>query len=123
MNGENTRSILIVEDDKDIAHALEVRMQSQGLNTHVAFDAAMATQIARQKSPDLVILDIGLPGGDGFDVADRVRRLVGARTPLIFITANGRTQVREKAERYNPVAFFQKPYSPAELVAAVGSAL
>lgn len=121
MNDLKTPTVLIVEDDRDIARTLEIRMQNQGLDTYVAYDASMATQMARKEQPNVVVLDIGLPGGDGFEVADRVRRLVGAATPLIFITANGRSQVREKAKRYKPVAFFQKPYSPEELVAAVGS--
>lgn len=118
-----SKSILIVEDDKDIAKTLEIRLGAQGLQPIIAHDAALATKLAREHQPSLVILDIGLPGGDGFEVADRVRRLVSAGTPLIFITANARREVREKAELYKPVAFFQKPYHPDELMAAVGSAL
>ncbi|MEQ8690502.1 MAG: response regulator [Pseudomonadales bacterium] len=121
---ENEKAkILIVEDDRDIANTLEIRIGALGLDSIVAHDAAIATKLARDHKPSLVILDIGLPGGDGFEVANRVRRIVGASTPLIFITANARKEIRAKAQDYNPIAFFQKPYHPEELMAAVGSAI
>jgi DNA-binding response OmpR family regulator len=117
------KSVLIVEDDPDIARTLQIRLQGIGVKVQIAYDADSAARLAHQGQPDLVLLDVALPDGNGFEVADQVRTLVSAATPLIFITANGRADIRRMAEAYKPVAFFAKPYQPDELISTICSAL
>ncbi len=111
--------VLIVEDDADIARLLSFRMRAHGLEPVIARDAFMAVKLAKSLRPKLALLDIGLPGGDGFEVADRIRSLVSGNLPLIFITASRRPDLRAKARTFEPVAFFEKPYQADEVMATV----
>ena len=115
---------LIVEDDKKIARALGIRIRAAGYEPIAAFDAVQGTQLAVQHRPDLVLLDISMPGGDGFKVADRLQSSVlTAGTPMIFLTAGKQPGLREKAMEVGASAFFEKPYEAEELLAAIREAL
>ena len=113
--------ILIVEDDKDIAKALQLRLVSAGFEVSAAHDAATATIVARKCQPDLALLDIGMPGGNGFDVAERLLGLFGS-LPLIFLSADGRAEMRVRARNMGALHFFSKPFVAEDLVAAVSAA-
>ena len=116
--------ILIVEDDKKIARALGIRIRAAGYEPIAAFDAVQGTQLAVQHHPDLVLLDISMPGGDGFKVAERLQNSVlTAGTPMIFLTAGKQPGLREKAMEVGASAFFEKPYEAEELLAAIREAL
>ena len=67
------KKLLLIEDDKDTVRAMAVRLKSQGYDLVVASDAISAISTARKEKPDLIILDLGLPGGDGFVVMQRLR--------------------------------------------------
>jgi DNA-binding NarL/FixJ family response regulator len=73
--------------------------------------------------PDLVLLDISLPAGNGFVVAERIQRLIPTATPMIFLTASTQPGLREKAKELGAAAFFQKPYDADDLHGAVQLAL
>jgi len=82
------KTILIVEDDKDISLALSVRLIAHGYTTLTAPDAASAIQLAATKKPDLILLDLGLPDSNGFIVMDVVSELkFSARVPIIVVSA------------------------------------
>ena len=118
------KRILIVEDDRDIGHALNLRLQSAGYEVTVAEDAVLAMSRAVAADPDLVILDISMPGGDGFDVAERLRsepRTAGV--PYIFITASKLPELRKNAELAGCVGYFEKPFDSRELLECVESVL
>src|SRR5690349_14200919 len=84
----NKNKILIVEDDQDMVRAMGVRLKAQGYHLAVARDAISAISSARKENPDLIILDIGLPGGDGFQVMDRLRALPELMlVPVIVVSA------------------------------------
>src|SRR3970040_1831468 len=74
------RKILIVEDDKDVLLGLSIRLKASGYSVVSATDAAWATTVARKEKPDLAIVDLGLPGGNGFLVIERLRSIT--RKPL-----------------------------------------
>ncbi len=118
------KTVLMVEDDPKIALAFGVRLKSMGYTVHTASDAIGAVTQARKVKPDVVVLDISLPGGDGFIVAERLNRMVetGA-TPIIIITASQRPDLRERAMRAGAVAFLQKPFQATTLADAIESAL
>ena len=123
METQERKTVLMVEDDTAISQALERRFAHHGLRCVTAADAATATSTARHDKPDVAVLDICMPAGDGFDVAERLRKNISPDLPLIFLTASKRPEHRRRAASFRPVAFFDKPFQADELIAAVGSAL
>jgi len=116
--------ILIVEDDRKIATALAVRLKSEGFQIDIATDAISGVSFARKHEPDLIILDISMPAGDGFMVAERIRNLVHtSATPFIFLTASKQPGLRERAMEMGAADFLEKPYEADELMAVVKKAL
>ena len=118
------KKILIVEDDRRIALAVAVRLKANGYEVLTAFDAMAGLSLCVKYLPDLVILDISMPAGSGFDVAARIRNLsTTAGTPLIFMTASHNPEFLTQAAELGAVAFIQKPFDDGELLADVRHAL
>jgi len=117
------KRILIVEDDQKLAMALAVRMKAAGFETTVANDGLSGVQAAINAQPDAVVLDISLPAGDGFAVAERIQSNVPTPMPIIFLTASKRPDFRERAYQLGAVGFFEKPYEAQGLLAALNRAL
>lgn len=117
------QKILVVEDDQKIAMALAIRLKNSGYEVTLASDALSGLESAIKTRPGLVLLDISLPGGNGFTVAERIRALLPMTTPTIFLTASKQPGLREKARELGAAAFFQKPYEAEDLLAAVKLAL
>jgi CheY-like chemotaxis protein len=118
------KKILIVEDDKRIIAALNIRLRAKGYDVCAAYDAPLAMTQAIAHRPDLALLDISMPGGDGFVVAERLRSNVDtASIPIIFITALKQPDLRERAQAVGAVALFEKPFESDDLVAAIEHAL
>lgn len=118
------KTILIVEDDEKIARAVSARLKHHGFAVHVANDAPTALMQARKHAPDVAILDISIPGGNGLDVARNLQERVCERSlPVIFITASKDDQLKEKASEMRASAFLEKPFSAKDLVAAIDNAL
>ncbi len=117
------RKILVVEDDRLIAKALSVRLRASGYEISVANDAITAVSLARKVEPDLVLLDISMPGGNGFSVADRLQTLLPVEPALIFLTASKNPEFQLQAQKFSPAAYFEKPYDADALLAAVKGAL
>ncbi len=116
--------ILIVEDDKNILKALCIRLHARGYEVVTAQDAVSATVTAVREEPDLVLLDISLPAGNGFEVARKLREEPRfLELPLVFLTASRRPGLRDKAEELDAAGFFEKPYDAAELVARIDELL
>lgn len=112
--------ILVVEDDKNIALALVVRLRSQGYDVKVAYDAVSGISETTRNKPDLVLLDISMPGGGGLLVAQRIRSLTPvAATPIIFLTASKQPELRAKALELGAADFFEKPYEAEDLLASI----
>ena len=119
-----TKKILVVEDDKNIARALVIRLKAADFEVRTAFDGLSGVTTAVKEPPDLMVLDISMPAGDGFSVAERVQNLgATAGIPMIFMTASRTPGLREQAEELGAVAFFEKPFDCAELVNAIREAL
>jgi len=117
------KTILIVEDDKLICKALGIRLTAHGYRVRTAPDAVIAMNEALGKVPDLVLLDINLPGGNGLMVAERL--MANERTtdvPVIFITASRQPRLRERAAELSAIAYLEKPFSAADLLDAIDRA-
>ena len=106
-----------------MARALSIRMKAAGFETSVANDALAGVRCAVQSKPDLVVLDISLPAGDGFTVAERIQTHIPTPTRIIFLTASKRPDFRQRAEQLGAAAFFEKPYEADALLEAVFQAL
>jgi DNA-binding response OmpR family regulator len=117
------KKILIVEDDRNIAKALEVRLNALGYQAILAYDALSGLNMAIHSSPDLVLLDISLPAGSGIAVAEKIQTLLPRQTPIIFLTASKQREYRTRAQELGAAGFFEKPYDPDELLAAIRQAL
>jgi DNA-binding response OmpR family regulator len=111
--------ILIVEDDSDLALGLGVRLQAAGYKAMTAEDSITALSTAKQVEPALIILDLGLPGGDGITFLSRLRSLAQvSMIPVIVLTARG-PEWEEEAVRSGAQAFFQKPVDNELLLAEI----
>lgn len=116
---ETAKKILVVEDDRKIAAALAVRLRSAGYEAATAFDALTGISNAIKLQPDLLMLDISMPAGNGFTVAERLQTLLARPTPMIFLTASKQPAFRQKAQKLGAAGFFEKPYEADELLAVV----
>jgi DNA-binding response OmpR family regulator len=115
----HSRRILIVDDEPELVRALALRLNSAGYETLSAQDGSAAMELALSCQPDLVLLDIGLPLQDGYQVATRLRtERRTAHIPIVFLTA--RTWDLDKANEVRPDGYVVKPYEPAELLDIVG---
>jgi CheY-like chemotaxis protein len=118
------KTVLLVDDDNTVLLGTGVRLKSMGYIIYTAKDAVSAVSAVRQCAPDVVVLDISLPAGDGFLVADRLQMLVGSvATPIIFMTASENPALRERAMKLGAVGFLKKPFDATSLADAIESAL
>ena len=117
------KKVLIIEDDKKIAAALAIRLEMAGCAALTAPDGLAGLKVALENKPDLILMDIWMPVGIGFSVAQRLHSLGLGGVPIIFITASKIKGLRKTAEKLGAVAFFEKPYDSEQLMAAVKRAL
>jgi CheY-like chemotaxis protein len=118
------KTVLLVDDDNTILLGTGVRLKGMGYSVYTAKDAVSAISAVRKCEPDVVVLDISLPAGDGFLVAERLQNLVGsAATPIIFMTASDSPALRERAMKLGAVGFLKKPFDATSLADTIESAL
>jgi two-component system, OmpR family, alkaline phosphatase synthesis response regulator PhoP len=118
------KKILVVDDERDIVKVLVIRLQSSGYEVITAFDGAQGVFMAHKEKPDLIILDIRMPAGDGFSVAERLKRSGPTWTiPIIFLTGSPEKEAEGRAMELGARFFIKKPYDPEELLDAVKRAL
>lgn len=116
--------ILVVDDDHDIVHALTIRLRQAGYEVTTAHDGYEAVHSAHTYPPDLILLDIKLPSGDGFTVLERLRGSVRtAHIPVVFLTANPQTANWQRALEMGALDFIPKPYDGKELLRVIKRAL
>lgn len=112
--------ILIVDDDPDLRQALRLRLRANRYETVNAVDGYSAIALAYKERPDLIILDLGLPAGDGFVVLDRLQRDDKLSTiPVVVLTARDPQSSEQRALQAGAAAFFQKPADNAELLEVI----
>jgi len=117
-------SVLVAEDERPIAESLSFLMEKAGLDVRVAYDGTDALVAARAQMPDLVLLDLMMPGCDGFDVLSQLRDLPGgSELRVLILTAKGREIDRRKAADLGVDAYMTKPFSTREVVQRVQSLL
>jgi len=116
-----SKRVLIIEDDADAAGVLEAYLKRESYEVMIAGDGAGGLDAARRWQPDLILLDIMLPGMNGTEVLAALRRRDD--TPVIMVTAMGDAPDRIGALRYGADDYVVKPYHPGEVVARVQAVL
>lgn len=118
------KTILIVDDDRHILMGLTARMKSKGYRVIATTDAISAMTAACKESPDLVVLDLGLPAGDGFVVLERMKAMANlASVPVIVLSGRDPIDNRQRSLDAGAVAFFQKPPDNRDFFGAIRQAL
>jgi DNA-binding response OmpR family regulator len=118
------KKILIVDDDPDTCQGMQVRLRANHYETFLAADALSTLVEARKHQPDLIILDLGLPAGDGFLVMERLKTFRAlAAIPIIVVSGRDPYVNRERALRAGAKAFLQKPVDNAQLLAVIREVL
>lgn len=116
--------ILVVDDDPEIRQALQVRLKANGYHVNCAEDGAGAISAARKHIPDLIVLDLGLPVGDGFVVLDELRANLNLSSiPVIVLSGRDRRANEERVLNAGAKAFMQKPVQTNEFLAVVRQTL
>jgi DNA-binding response OmpR family regulator len=116
------KRVLLVDDDHTILLTAGMALKKMGYTVYTTQDAVGAISAVRRNNPDVVVLDISLPAGSGFSVAERLQKLDGsAATPIVFITASDNTALRERAMLLGAVGFLRKPFDATELADAIES--
>jgi DNA-binding response OmpR family regulator len=119
--GNMTARILIIDDEPELVRVIRSYLERAGFQTAAAFRGDEALQAFRANQPDLVILDLNLPGMDGLDVAREIRRL--GQTPIIMLTARVEETDRLVGLELGADDYVTKPFSPREVVARVRAVL
>lgn len=118
------RRLLVVDDNRDAAESMSMLLEIWGHEVAFAYDGPSALKTAEQWQPEAVFLDIGLPGMDGYEVAERLRELPQAKTAvLIAITGYGQEDDRVRSRRAGIDHHLVKPVAPDALRGLIDSLL
>jgi DNA-binding response OmpR family regulator len=116
--------IVMADDDRALLDAVSTRLKAAGFEVHTAQDGYMAVQEARRVRPDVVLLDIGMPAGDGFSVHDRLQQIEGHDAPqYVYMTGSREGSVTRAAWAKHAFALMHKPFDGRELTAVLRSAV
>ncbi len=110
--------ILIIDDDRTILEMLQIALVRADFETMLATDGDIGLRLFRDEQPDLVIVDVAMPGMDGYDVVDRIRKGEPPEqpTPIIMLTAHNQPVMRDYASELGADLYLAKPIAPKELV-------
>ena len=124
MGKTGKKKILIVDDERDIVKALTIRLGANGYQVVSAYDGVQGVFLAHKEKPDLILLDIRMPAGNGFSVAEKLKQASRTtRIPILFLTGSPEREAEEKALALGARFYIKKPYDPEELLDAVKRAL
>lgn len=118
------RKVLVIEDNREHFLALAVKLKAHGYDVVSANDGASAMTVTRKEKPDVILLDLGLPAGDGFVVLDRLKKLdFSFGIPVIVVSARDPIANRAGALEAGAACYLQKPVKTDELLHALHLAI
>ncbi|RPE71821.1 response regulator receiver domain-containing protein [Pacificibacter maritimus] len=116
------KRVLLIEDEPNIIEAIRFILSRDGWSVEIQSDGARAIDAVRTKHPDIVILDVMLPGMSGFEILRLLRQdPAHADLPILMLTARGQKKDRDLAQSYGVSAFMTKPFSNADMLETVRS--
>ena len=115
-------TILLVDDEASIISLVQMYLTREGFHTESAMDGLSALELATRIQPSLIVLDVMLPGADGFDVCRRLRR-AGNQVPIIMLTARDEDIDKILGLELGADDYLTKPFNPRELVARIKAIL
>ena len=114
------KSILVIDDEPSIGRVVQFKLQQEGFKVRVATDGLEGLAYINEEKPDLILLDLMMPGMDGFEVCRRLRAVPETMTtPVIILTARGQEMDRIRGVELGVLDFFTKPFSPQKLLERV----
>ncbi|OWU80598.1 response regulator transcription factor [Phaeobacter sp. 22II1-1F12B] len=115
-----SRRVLLIEDEPNIIEAIRFLLTRDGWDVNTHSDGTNAVEVVQEAKPDLVILDMMLPGRSGMDILRDLREIVElAGLPVLMLTARGQSRDRDMAEKAGVSRFMTKPFSNTEVLTAV----
>ncbi|MGQ9475350.1 MAG: response regulator transcription factor [Actinomycetota bacterium] len=114
------KKILIVDDDEELVRILGINLMAEGFEVCAAFDGVSAVLRAHREQPDLIILDVSMPAGNGLNVVEKLRS--STRTfniPILFLSALPREELKEKAAQAGVIHYLTKPFDLDVLLGTV----
>src|SRR5213594_1314344 len=118
------QKILVIEDDPVARADVQARLKAQGYTVALAADAASALTVVNRERPDLILLDLGLPAGDGFLVLERLRKIEAlAAIPVLVVTGRSDAETRKRVAGLGVAPVLTKPVDTEALLAAISEAL
>ena len=118
---QEVHTILVIEDNRDMLQLLRRILESEGYHVILATNGAYGLSIVRETTPDLVLLDIMMPGPDGYVTLNSIRQYSNA--PVIVVSAKREIEAVQKALDLGADDYVRKPFRPAELLARVKAKL
>ena len=115
--------VLVVVDDADLIESPALRLQHEGYDVTVAMNGHQGLERARRESPDLLILDIHMPAGDGFSIQERLLRTTGPWPPVIYLTGDKSMCAEIGVKQLGAFAIFYKPFDFSKLLETVNRAI
>ena len=110
--------VLLVDDEQEFITALSERLQIRGIDARLAFDGEQALRLVQDQQPDIMVLDLKMPGIDGMEVLRRVVRSY-PRIRVVMLTGHGSEKDREEAVRIGAYAYLQKPVQLDQLMEVI----
>src|SRR4051794_24300383 len=118
------QTLLVIDDSQDIHGLIEVWLIDEPIDLHAAYDGAGGLAAARALRPDLILLDVDMPGSNGFDVCAQLKQDPTTRDiPVVFLTGTAEADQKLRGLELGAVDYIVKPFEPAELRARVRSSL
>jgi len=118
------KKILVVDDDPDVRLSLYIRLKASDYGVCFAVDGVSSIHEARKQMPDLILLDLGLPAGDGYTVLERLQSNCSlSQIPVIVLTGRDRVASKDRSFKGGARAFLQKPVSNAQLLSVIRQVL
>ena len=115
-----TKSVLLIDDEPNIIEAISFLLERDGWRVRLHSNGVDAVEAVHRNKPDVVVLDVMLPGRSGFDILRDLRAGAATRNlPILMLTARGQTKDRELADGYGVDRFMTKPFSNQEMLEAV----
>ncbi len=117
-------TILIADDDDRVLKALLIRLEKVGFKVITATDGYNALSLTAKHKPDLLVLDVNMPAGDGFSVLERMKEIPGtSNIPVIYVTGDRSSRLDELAEKLGAFAILHKPFHVEELIDTILGAI